>query len=100
MCLIDLSLHSPYQISYKILQIIWKMKHVARRRTKESAIPLYYVQGTRCFGRVPTVTHACHKKRLKWVATLPLGDINTETWSSGMGVGRGATTLPCKKENC
>jgi hypothetical protein len=28
-------------------------------------------------------------------ATLPLGDINTEAWSSGMGVGRGAnsTTL-------
>jgi hypothetical protein len=30
-------------------------------------------------------------------ATLPVGDINTEAWSSGMGVGRGATTLPCKK---
>jgi hypothetical protein len=28
--------------------------------------------------------------RLKWVATLPLGDINTEAWSSGMGVGHGA----------
>jgi hypothetical protein len=26
----------------------------------------------------PTVTHACRKRRLKWVATLPLGDINTE----------------------
>jgi hypothetical protein len=38
----------------------------------------------------PTVTHACRKRRLKWVATLPLGDINTEAWSSGMGVGRGA----------
>jgi hypothetical protein len=24
----------------------------------------------------PTVTHACRKRRLKWVATLPLGDIN------------------------
>jgi hypothetical protein len=23
-------------------------------------------------------------------ATLPLGDINTEAWSSGMGVARGA----------
>jgi hypothetical protein len=33
---------------------------------------------------------ACRKRRLKWVATLPLGDINTEAWSSGMGVGRGA----------
>jgi hypothetical protein len=40
---------------------------------------------------------ACRKRRLKWVATLPLGDINTEAWSSGMGVGRGLTTLPCKK---
>jgi len=38
----------------------------------------------------PTVTHARRKRRLKWVATLPLGDINTEAWSSGMGVGRGA----------
>jgi hypothetical protein len=38
----------------------------------------------------PTVTHACRKRRLKWVATLPLGYINTEAWSSGMGVGRGA----------
>jgi hypothetical protein len=45
----------------------------------------------------PTVTHTCRKRRLKWVpgawgcnwATLPLGDINTEAWSSGMGVGRG-----------
>jgi hypothetical protein len=24
------------------------------------------------------ITHACRKRRLKWVATLPLGDINTE----------------------
>jgi hypothetical protein len=38
----------------------------------------------------PTVTHACCKRQLKWVATLPLGDINMETWSSGMGVGHGA----------
>jgi hypothetical protein len=46
----------------------------------------------------PTVTHACRKRRLKWVAgtwgynwtTLPLGDINTEAWSSRVGVGRGA----------
>jgi hypothetical protein len=38
----------------------------------------------------PTITHACRKRRLKWIATLPVGDINTETWSSGMGVGRGA----------
>jgi hypothetical protein len=38
----------------------------------------------------PTLTHACSKRRLKWVTTLPLGDINTEAWASGMGVGRGA----------
>jgi hypothetical protein len=38
----------------------------------------------------PTVTHACRKRRLKWVATLRLGDINTEAWPSGMEVGRGA----------
>jgi hypothetical protein len=38
----------------------------------------------------PTVTHACRKRRLKWVATLLLGDINTEAWSAGMEVGRGA----------
>jgi hypothetical protein len=30
-------------------------------------------------------------------ATLPLGEINTEVWSSAMGVGRGANNLPCKK---
>jgi hypothetical protein len=43
----------------------------------------------------PTVTHACHKKRLKWIpsawgycwATLSLEVINTETWSSRLGVG-------------
>jgi hypothetical protein len=38
----------------------------------------------------PTVTHAYRKRRLKWVATLPLGNINTEAWSPGMGVGCGA----------
>jgi hypothetical protein len=31
---------------------------------------------------------------------MPLEDINTEAWSSGMEVGRGVTTLPYKKENC
>jgi hypothetical protein len=44
----------------------------------------------------PTVTHACCKRRLKWVpsawgyswVTLSLGVINTETWSSRLGVGR------------
>jgi hypothetical protein len=34
--------------------------------------------------------YACRKRRPKWVATLPLGDINTEAWSSGIAVGRGA----------
>jgi hypothetical protein len=56
----------------------------------------------------PTVTHACRKRRLKWVPgawgitgpPLPLGDINTEAWSSRLGWGVGLTTLPCKKENC
>jgi hypothetical protein len=38
----------------------------------------------------PTISHACRKRWLKWVATLPLGDINTEAWSSRIGVGRGA----------
>jgi hypothetical protein len=42
---------------------------------------------------VVTVTHACRKRRLKWVATLPLGDINTEAWSFGTRVGRGANNL-------
>jgi hypothetical protein len=44
----------------------------------------------------PTVTHACRKRRLKWVpsawghswVTLSPGVINTETWSSRLGVGR------------
>jgi hypothetical protein len=57
----------------------------------------------------PTVTHACRKRQLKWVpgawrynwATLPLGDINIEAWSSRVEVGRGEiTALLCKKENC
>jgi hypothetical protein len=46
----------------------------------------------------PTVAHACHKRRLKWVlcawgynwAIQSPGDINMETWSSRLGVGRGA----------
>jgi hypothetical protein len=53
----------------------------------------------------PTVAHACRKRRLKWVlgswgynwATQSPGDINTEIWSSRLGVGRGATTPPRKK---
>jgi hypothetical protein len=44
-----------------------------------------------------TVAHACRKRRLKWVlgdwgynwATQSQGDINMETWSSRLGVGRG-----------
>jgi hypothetical protein len=50
----------------------------------------YYILSSCCS---PTVTHACRKKRLKWIATLPLGVINTEAWSFGMGVGRGANNL-------
>jgi hypothetical protein len=46
----------------------------------------------------PTVTHACRKRRLKWVlgaweynwATQSPGDTNIETWSSRLGVGRRA----------
>jgi hypothetical protein len=42
----------------------------------------------------PTVAHACRKRRLKWVpsawgynwATLSPEDINTEVWSSKLGV--------------
>jgi hypothetical protein len=45
----------------------------------------------------PTVTHACRKRRLKWVATLPLGDINTEAWTSGMGAGRKANNPTLSK---
>jgi hypothetical protein len=44
----------------------------------------------------PTVTHACRERRLNWVssawryswATLCPGVINTETWSTRLGVGR------------
>jgi hypothetical protein len=44
----------------------------------------------------PTVTHACCKRRLKWVpsawayswATLSPGVIHTETWSCRLGAGR------------
>jgi hypothetical protein len=43
----------------------------------------------------PIVAHACRKRRLKWVfgawgynwATQSPGDINMETWFSGLGVG-------------
>jgi hypothetical protein len=54
------------------------------------------------------VWYACRKRRLKWVsgawgynwATLPLGDINTEVWSSRVGVGRGTKNPTLYKENC
>jgi hypothetical protein len=55
----------------------------------------------------PTVniTHACRKRRLKWVpsawgyswATLSPGVINTEAWSSRLGVGAGLKIQHCKK---
>jgi hypothetical protein len=53
----------------------------------------------------PTVTHACHKRRLKWApsawgyswATLSPGAINTEAWSSRLGLGAELTIQPCKK---
>jgi hypothetical protein len=53
-----------------------------------------------------TVTHACRKRRLKWVpiawgynwATLPLEDINTQRpGPPRWGLGVGLTKLPCKK---
>jgi hypothetical protein len=52
----------------------------------------------------PTVTHACRKRRLKWVpspwgyiwATLSPGVINTPG-APGWGLGAGLTIQPCKK---
>jgi hypothetical protein len=46
----------------------------------------------------PTVAHACHKRRLKWVlsawgynwATHSPGDINMGAWSPRLGFGCGA----------
>jgi hypothetical protein len=77
-----------------MMLLLWSSSvlHCFRSRSHNSSdeIPLPLCE-------VPFVTHACRKRRLKCVATLPLGDINTEAWSSGMGVG--LTTLPCKK-NC
>jgi hypothetical protein len=56
----------------------------------------------------PTVAHACHKRRLKWVlgawgynwATQSPGDINMETWSSRLGVGRGDDNPALEKSYC
>jgi hypothetical protein len=53
----------------------------------------------------PTVTYSCRKRRLKWVpstsgyswAILSPGVINTETWSSRLGLGAGLTIQPCEK---
>jgi hypothetical protein len=56
----------------------------------------------------PAVAHACRKRRLKrvlgawgynWAAQSP-GDINMETWSSGLGVGRGADNPTPEKNYC
>jgi hypothetical protein len=52
----------------------------------------------------PTVAHAYHKRRLKWVlgawgynwATQSPGDINMEICSSRLGVGRGDAPTPEK----
>jgi hypothetical protein len=56
---------------------------------------------------IPTVAHACRKRRLKGVfgawgcnwATQSPGDINMETWSSRLGVGRGANDPTPEKVN-
>jgi hypothetical protein len=56
----------------------------------------------------PTVAHACRKRRLKCVlgawgynwATQSPGDINTETWSSKLGVGRVADNPTPEKNYC
>jgi hypothetical protein len=53
----------------------------------------------------PTVTHACRKRSIKWVpsawgyswATLSPGVINTEVWSSRLGVG-GWTNNPAPRK--
>jgi hypothetical protein len=53
----------------------------------------------------PTVTHACRKRRLKWVpsawryswSTFSPGVINAETWCSRLGLGAGLTIQPRKK---
>jgi hypothetical protein len=56
----------------------------------------------------PTVTHACRKRRLKWVpsawgyswATLSPGVINTEAWSSRFGVGCWTNNPALNKSYC
>jgi hypothetical protein len=60
------------------------------------------------FKNSPTVTHECRKRRLKWVpspwgyswATLSPRIINTETWSSRLGVGRWTNNPALYKGYC
>jgi hypothetical protein len=55
----------------------------------------------------PTAAHACRKRQLKWVLgawgynwdTQSPGDINMETWSSRLGVGREADDPTPEKVN-
>jgi hypothetical protein len=54
------------------------------------------------------VVYTCRKRRLKWVlgawgynwATQSPGDINMETWSSRLGVGRGVDNPTAEKNYC
>jgi hypothetical protein len=56
---------------------------------------------------ITTISHACRKRRLKWVpgtwaynwAFQSPGDINMETWSSRLGVGQGAHDPTPEKVN-
>jgi hypothetical protein len=92
------STSTPYHLSNltNTLYIVLKTVPIRRQRFNNYKILNWWLGNKNS----PTVTHACGKRRLKWVATPPLGNINTEAWSSGMGVRRGDTTLLCKKENC
>jgi hypothetical protein len=51
-----------------------------------------------CYSLINIIMTNYQLRRLKWVVTLPLGDINTEAWSSSMGVGRGVQPYPVKKK--
>jgi hypothetical protein len=67
----------------------------------------FYKRLSESYRNSPTVAHACRKRRLKWVlgawgynwATQSPGDINMETWSSRLGVGRGADDPTPEKVN-
>jgi hypothetical protein len=101
----------PYFTVYHTESQFWNLPHTGRSRlhrckyhfslhTDIFSVPVY------CYMLVwwlenknsPTVNHVCRKRRLKWVpsdqgynwVTLPLGDINTQAWSSRIGVGCGA----------